>query len=102
MIINHFLLCWCNHFVLFSHLKVILYNLFFVLLLNLVKLKLKNIGLIKCVFKFQTMTDVVGNPEEERKAEFYNQPWTEEAVKRYIYFKAQQKQTEHQLDIHSS
>lgn len=33
------------------------------------------------------MTDVVGNPEEERKAEFYNQPWSPEAVSRYFYSK---------------
>lgn len=33
------------------------------------------------------MTDVVGNPEEERKAEFYYQPWAQEAVCRYFYSK---------------
>ena len=31
------------------------------------------------------MTDVVGNPEEERKSDFFNQPWTQEAVHRYFY-----------------
>lgn len=36
---------------------------------------------------FQTMTDVVGNPEEERRAEFYFQPWAQEAVCRYFYSK---------------
>lgn len=35
----------------------------------------------------QTMTDVVGNPEEERRAEFYFQPWAQEAVCRYFYSK---------------
>lgn len=35
----------------------------------------------------QTMTDVVGNPEEERRAEFYYQPWAQEAVCRYFYSK---------------
>lgn len=35
----------------------------------------------------QLMTDVVGNPEEERRAEFYNQPWSQEAVSRYFYCK---------------
>lgn len=33
------------------------------------------------------MTDVVGNPEEERRAEFYYQPWSQEAVSRYFYCK---------------
>lgn len=36
------------------------------------------------------MTDVVGNPEEERRAEFYYQPWSQEAVSRYFYCKVQQ------------
>lgn len=35
----------------------------------------------------QLMTDVVGNPEEERRAEFYHEPWTQEAVSRYFYSK---------------
>ncbi|CAL8109410.1 unnamed protein product [Orchesella dallaii] len=42
----------------------------------------------------KTMTDVVGNPEEERRAEFYWQPWTQEAVCRYFYSKLQQKRAE--------
>ena len=33
------------------------------------------------------MTDVAGNPEEERKADFYFQPWSQEAVCRYFYGK---------------
>lgn len=33
------------------------------------------------------MTDVVGNPEEERRAAFYHEPWSQEAVSRYIYCK---------------
>lgn len=33
------------------------------------------------------MTDVAGNPEEERRAEFYHQPWSQEAVSRYFYCK---------------
>lgn len=37
------------------------------------------------------MTDVVGNPEEERRAEFYNQPWSQEAVSRYFYCKVSGK-----------
>uniref|UniRef100_A0A8C4QZS7 SWI/SNF related BAF chromatin remodeling complex subunit D1 n=1 Tax=Eptatretus burgeri TaxID=7764 RepID=A0A8C4QZS7_EPTBU len=35
----------------------------------------------------KTMTDVLGNPEEERRAEFYFQPWSQEAVCRYFYSK---------------
>lgn len=35
----------------------------------------------------QLMTDVVGNPEEERRAAFYHEPWSQEAVSRYIYCK---------------
>lgn len=49
------------------------------------------------IFNFhlpQTMTDVVGNPEEERRCEFYVQPWTNEAVCRYFYSKLQQKRAE--------
>ncbi|KFR01140.1 SWI/SNF-related matrix-associated actin-dependent regulator of chromatin subfamily D member 2, partial [Opisthocomus hoazin] len=29
------------------------------------------------------ITDVIGNPEEERRAEFYQQPWAQEAVGRH-------------------
>ena len=36
---------------------------------------------------FQIMTDVVGNPEEERRADFYYLPWSQEAVCRYFYSK---------------
>ncbi|XP_008478264.1 brahma-associated protein of 60 kDa [Diaphorina citri] len=42
----------------------------------------------------KTMTDVVGNPEEERRSDFYYQPWAEEAVCRYFYSKVQQKRAE--------
>ena len=35
----------------------------------------------------QTMTDVTGNPEEERHAEFFYQPFMQEAVCRYFYGK---------------
>lgn len=47
----------------------------------------------RCFF-FQTMTDIVGNPEEERRGEFYEQSWTQEAVCRYFYSKVQQKRAE--------
>merc|ERR1712062_717286 len=40
------------------------------------------------------MTDVAGNPEEERRADFYYQPWAQEAVCRYFYQKIQQKRAE--------
>lgn len=40
------------------------------------------------------MTDVVGNPEEERRGEFFEQSWTHEAVCRYFYSKVQQKRAE--------
>ena len=36
---------------------------------------------------FQVMTDVVGNPEEERRADFFHLPWSQEAVCRYFYGK---------------
>uniref|UniRef100_UPI00398E449E SWI/SNF-related matrix-associated actin-dependent regulator of chromatin subfamily D member 1 isoform X2 n=1 Tax=Pristiophorus japonicus TaxID=55135 RepID=UPI00398E449E len=42
----------------------------------------------------KSMTDVVGNPEEERRAEFYFQPWAQEAVCRYFYSKVQQRRQE--------
>ncbi|KAK8384576.1 hypothetical protein O3P69_014271 [Scylla paramamosain] len=42
----------------------------------------------------KTMTDVVGNPEEERRAQYYYQPWMHEAVNRYFYSKIQQKRAE--------
>nr|XP_020641242.1 SWI/SNF-related matrix-associated actin-dependent regulator of chromatin subfamily D member 2 isoform X2 [Pogona vitticeps] len=40
------------------------------------------------------ITDVVGNPEEERRAEFYQQPWIQEAVGRHIFAKVQQRRQE--------
>ncbi|XP_067887129.1 SWI/SNF-related matrix-associated actin-dependent regulator of chromatin subfamily D member 3-like [Heterodontus francisci] len=42
----------------------------------------------------QIMTDVVGNPEAERRADFYQQPWSQEAVSRYFYCKIQQRRQE--------
>ncbi|KAK2727600.1 brahma-associated protein of 60 kDa-like [Artemia franciscana] len=42
----------------------------------------------------KTMTDVSGNPEEERHADFYEQSWTSEAICRYFYSKIQQKRAE--------
>ncbi|XP_041317831.1 SWI/SNF-related matrix-associated actin-dependent regulator of chromatin subfamily D member 2 isoform X1 [Pyrgilauda ruficollis] len=40
------------------------------------------------------ITDVIGNPEEERRAEFYQQPWAQEAVGRHIFAKVQQRRQE--------
>jgi len=42
----------------------------------------------------QEFMDLNGNPEEERKAEFYYEPWADEAVCRYFYSKVQQKRNE--------
>jgi SWI/SNF-related matrix-associated actin-dependent regulator of chromatin subfamily D len=42
----------------------------------------------------KTVSDIVGNPEEERRSEFYSQQWTQEAVCRYFYSKLQQKRAE--------
>ena len=61
----------------------------------------------------KTMTDVTGNPEEERRVDFYYQPWVTESVcrsahsqemenypqyfvflRRYFYGKIQQKRAE--------
>ncbi|TNN65306.1 SWI/SNF-related matrix-associated actin-dependent regulator of chromatin subfamily D member 2 [Liparis tanakae] len=40
------------------------------------------------------MTDVTGNPEEERRTEFYEAPWVPEAVGRYVYSRLQQRRQE--------
>ncbi|XP_077595899.1 SWI/SNF-related matrix-associated actin-dependent regulator of chromatin subfamily D member 2 [Stigmatopora nigra] len=42
----------------------------------------------------KVMTDVTGNPEEERRTEFYQAPWLPEAVSRYVYSKVQQRRQE--------
>lgn len=46
----------------------------------------------------QVMTDVAGNPEEERRAEFYHQPWSQEAVSRYFYCKVMET-LEHEASV---
>lgn len=53
-----------------------------------------NSWLISQTRDLKTMTDVAGNPEEERHAEFYFQPWSQEAVCRYFYGKVQQRRIE--------
>ncbi|XP_053368101.1 SWI/SNF-related matrix-associated actin-dependent regulator of chromatin subfamily D member 2 [Clarias gariepinus] len=40
------------------------------------------------------MTDTAGNPEEERRSEFYQAPWIQEAVGRYVFSKVQQRRQE--------
>lgn len=42
----------------------------------------------------KTMLDLNGNPEEERKATFYLESWTDEAVCRYFYNRVQQRRSE--------
>jgi SWI/SNF-related matrix-associated actin-dependent regulator of chromatin subfamily D len=42
----------------------------------------------------KTMLELNGNPEEERKAQFYHEQWTDEAVCRYFYNKVQQRRAE--------
>jgi SWI/SNF-related matrix-associated actin-dependent regulator of chromatin subfamily D len=42
----------------------------------------------------KSMLDLNGNPEEERKAQFYHEPWTDEAVCRYFYNRVQQRRAE--------
>lgn len=34
---------------------------------------------------------MIGNPEEERRAEFYQQPWAQEAVGRHIFAKVRNR-----------
>uniref|UniRef100_A0A8C9BQE8 DM2 domain-containing protein n=1 Tax=Phocoena sinus TaxID=42100 RepID=A0A8C9BQE8_PHOSS len=40
------------------------------------------------------ITDVIGNPEEERQAAFYHKPWAQEPVGRHIIAKVQQQRQE--------
>ena len=47
------------------------------------------------------MTDVVGIPEAERRAEHYQGDWSKEAIHRYFFNKIQQRRTEleHALSV---
>lgn len=45
-------------------------------------------------FLFQIMTDVCGDSEQERRADYYNQSVIQEGAFRYIYYKVQQKRAE--------
>ncbi|XP_065885315.1 SWI/SNF-related matrix-associated actin-dependent regulator of chromatin subfamily D member 1-like isoform X1 [Dysidea avara] len=42
----------------------------------------------------KVMTNKMGNPEAEKRAEYYDQHWTKEAVTRYFYTKVQQRRSE--------
>ncbi|XP_052268117.1 SWI/SNF-related matrix-associated actin-dependent regulator of chromatin subfamily D member 1-like [Dreissena polymorpha] len=53
-----------------------------------------NNWLISQTRDLKTMTDVAGNPEEERHAQYYMRPWSQEAVCRYFYSKVQQRRME--------
>ena len=45
------------------------------------------------------MTNVEGDPEEERKADFYQKDWLKEGVCRYFYAKVQQRRAELERDL---
>lgn len=47
------------------------------------------------------MTDQLGDSEEERKADFYYQPWMQEAVCRYFYRKVQERRHDLELTLSS-
>lgn len=47
------------------------------------------------------MTDQLGDAEEERRADYYYQPWMQEAVCRYFYRKVQERRNEIELAISS-
>lgn len=48
------------------------------------------------------MTDQIGDSEEERKADYYYQPWLQEAVCRYFYRKVQERRNELELALSST
>ena len=43
--------------------------------------------------------NIEGDPEEERKAEFYQKDWLKEGVCRYFYAKVQQRRAELERDL---
>lgn len=47
------------------------------------------------------MTDQLGDAEEERRADFYYQPWMQEAVCRYFYRKVQERRNDLELALSS-
>ena len=48
---------------------------------------MKNVIIKMCLLLLQVMTNKMGNPEAEKRAEYYDQHWTKEAVTRYFYTK---------------
>ena len=48
---------------------------------------------------FQVMLNIEGDPEEERKADFYQADWLKEGVCRYFYAKVQQRRAELERDL---
>lgn len=47
------------------------------------------------------MTDQLGDVEEERRADYYYQPWMQEAVCRYFYRKVQERRNDLELTLSS-
>lgn len=47
------------------------------------------------------MTDQIGDADEERKADYYYQPWMQEAVCRYFYRKVQERRNELEMALTS-
>lgn len=47
----------------------------------------------------KTILNFQGDPEEERKAEFYQKDWLKEGVCRYFYAKVQQRRAELERDL---
>lgn len=47
----------------------------------------------------KTILNLQGDPEEERKAEFYQKDWLKEGVCRYFYAKVQQRRAELERDL---
>lgn len=47
------------------------------------------------------MTDQLGDAEEERRADYYYQPWMQEAVCRYFYRKVQERRNDLELALSS-
>lgn len=47
------------------------------------------------------MTDMLGDVNEERRADFYYQPWMQEAVCRYFYRKVQERRNDLELALSS-
>lgn len=64
-------------------------------------LKFINTWLASQARDLKLMTDQAGISEEERRAEYYYQPWMQEAVCRYFYRKVQQRRAELEIALTS-